>query len=52
MQAPDRCGHVMPLQSRSSASTDSTGATRNAVAIGAAVALMHVANLRVLVTRP
>jgi len=28
VQAPDRCGHVMALRSRSSASTDSTGATR------------------------
>jgi len=28
MQVPERCGHVMPLRSRSSASTDSTGATR------------------------
>jgi len=52
MQAPDRCGHVMPLRSRSSASTDSTGATRIAVVIGAVVAAVHVANLRALVSSP
>jgi hypothetical protein len=52
MHTPDGCGHVMPLRSRSSASTDSTGATRIAMVIGAVVVVVHVANLRALVWSP
>lgn len=51
VRAPDRSRHVIGSRSRQS-STDSRAPPSLAVVIGAGVPVMHVANLRALVTSP